>query len=179
MSDNRAPDPVAGAAAFIFLGFALLSVVLFAVAALFACIMTGFCVVVWYYNTPITICGETLTPDEAKRFVVRGVAGALIVPGLALFVCGFYGVQMRADALPYLAVGGYVLGSLVVGYFVEKARLEAAQQQAAMQVLPPPEQSARTVRTTELAPLRPESSPDAQPQPFRFATWDDEEELRK
>lgn len=179
MSDNRAPDPVAGAAAFIFLGFALLSIVLFAVAVLVACIMTRFCVVVWFYNTPVTIFGETLTPDEAKRFVVRGVAGALIVPGVTLFVCGFYGLQMWPEAWPYLVVGGYVLGSLVVGYFVEKARLEARQQQAEMQVLPPPEQSARTVRSSELTPSGPSPSANAQPEPFRFATWDDEEELRK
>lgn len=144
--------------------------------------LTGFCLSAW--NKPIRLFGHTITPQQAREFVARGVLGAVLVPCFALFAYGFFGFRISSDYWLFLPLGGYAFGSLVIGYEIEKARAEAAQQDAAMQALLPPEQPTRPVRTIEAKPFithvsDDEAKPQPQPEPFRFATWDDEEELRK
>lgn len=167
------------------LGFALIITMatflfafVFAIVTFLAIIMTGVCILAW--NKPVTLFGQTITPQEAHEFVARGLLGAALAPCFALFASGLFGFQIRQDYWLFFVFGGYAFGSLVVGYHIEKAKAEAAQQAAAMQALLPPEQPARPVRTIEAQPsVTPVSDELPQPQPFRFATWDDEEELRK
>ncbi|ACB83243.1 conserved hypothetical protein [Methylorubrum populi BJ001] len=154
----------------------------FAILTFLSIAATGICLSAW--NKPVRFFGHTITPQQAREFVARGVLGAILVPCFALFASGLFGFRINPDYWLFLPLGGYAFGSLVIGYEIEKARAEAAQQAAAMQALLPPEQPARPVRTIEAKPfITPvsdeESQPQPQPEPFRFATWDDEEELRK
>ncbi len=150
----------------------------FAVVTFLSIILTGVCLSAW--NKPVTFFGQTITPQEAREFVARGLMGAVLVPCFTLFASGLFGFQVRPDYWVYFPLGGYALGSLVIGYEIEKAKAQAAEQAAAMQALLPPEQPKQPVRTIEArTSASPESEEQARPQPFRFATWDDEEELRK
>lgn len=169
------------------LGFALVVTMatfmfafVFAIVTFLSIIMTGLCIRAW--NEPVTLFGQTITPQEAREFVARGLMGAVLVPCFVLFASGLFGFQIRQDYWLYFPLGGYAFGSLVVGYHVEKAKAEAAQQAVAMQALLPPE-PARPVRTIEtrpsVMPIAVEQPRQTSQQPFRFATWDDEEELRK
>lgn len=149
-----------------------------AVVTFISVILTGVCLSAW--NKPVMFFGQTITPQEAREFVTRGLMGAVLVPCFTLFASGLFGFQVRPDYWLFFPLGGYAFGSLVIGYHIEKAKAEAAQQAAAMQALLPPEQPARVVRTIDARPsIAPVSEEQARPQPFRFATWDDEEELRK
>lgn len=167
------------------LGFALIITMatflfafVFVIITFLSIIMTGVCILAW--NKPVTLFGQTITPQEAHEFVARGLLGAALAPCFALFASGLFGFQIRQDYWVFIVLGGYALGSLVIEYHMEKAKAEAAQQAAAMQALLPPEQPSQPVRTIDArASIAPVSEKQAQPEPFRFATWDDEEELRK
>lgn len=154
----------------------------FAILTFLSIAVTGICLSAW--NKPVTFFGHTITPQEAREFVGRGLLGAILVPCFALFASGLFGFRINPDYWLFLPLGGYAFGSLVIGYEIEKAKAQAAQQEAAMQALLPPAQPARPVRTIEAKPFMPpvpteEMPPEPQPEPFRFASWDDEEELRK
>jgi hypothetical protein len=181
MSNSNDNSGLAGVAGLAFAGAIILFALFAAASAFIAAIMSIVCLMAW--ERPIELFGHTLTPQEARGFIKRGLAGALIAPGFVIFASGFLQVPIRSDAWPYIVVGGYVIGSLVIGYFIGKAELEAAQQAqeaASLQALSPPVQSDRPVHTIDArASITPVSEEQVQPQPFRFATWDDEEELRK
>ncbi len=159
---------VVGAAAFFMFAF------VFALAVFLSIILTGFAIAAW--NKPVTLFGETTTPEEARDFVRRGLLGAILVPCFALFASGLFGVHIRPDYWIHLPLGGYAFGSLGIGIWMAQNQQQKAAQAAQMQALLPPEKCAHPVQTIEATPVQPTQ---AQSQPFRFATWDDEEELRK
>ena len=177
MSNNNDNSGAAMAVAVVVTGAMIAGAFVFAVLAFASLVLTVVCLTAW--NKPIQFCGETLTPEDARAFVRRGLIGACLVPSFAFFASGLFGVPIRADWVIYLPIGGYALGSLVVTYHIEKAKAEAAQSDAAMQALLP-QQPVRTAQTIEPLPSEhAEHERQTEREPFKFATWDDEEELRK
>lgn len=177
MANNNDNSGAAMAIGFVAAGALIMGAFVFALLAFASFVLTVVCFMAW--NKPIEFCGETLTPEDARAFVRRGLIGACLVPSFAFFASGLFGVPVRADWVIYLPIGGYALGSVVVTYHIEKAKAEAAQSEAAMQALLP-QQPVRTAQTIEPLPSEhAEHQRHAEREPFRFATWDDEEELRK
>jgi hypothetical protein len=177
MANNNDNSGAAMAIAFVGAGMLIAGALIFALLAFASFVLTVVCFTAW--NKPIQFCGETLTPEDARGFVRRGLIGACLVPSFAFFASGLFGVPIRADWVIYLPIGGYALGSVVVTYHLEKAKAEAAQSEAAMQALLP-QQPARQTHTIEPLPSGyAEHQRQTEREPFRFATWDDEEELRK
>lgn len=141
---------------------------MFAVAAFLALAMTVIAICAW--EKPLTLFGETLHPHEARAFVYRGLAGAVILPVFAVFCSVLLDFAIQDSAWPYLVLGGYTFGSLVLEIEIqesrEKQRAQAAQEQEILPALPPREQP----DIKQARPARQES--------FRFASWDDEEEIK-
>lgn len=146
--------------------------VVFAALAFISFILTGFCIAAW--NRPVTHFGQTLTPQEARGFVARGLFGAILVPLFVVFAAGLFQVRVNPDFWVFFPIGGYALGSLVIGMWMEKEKQEAEAQARQMQLLMPrtPFPPVRTIEAEQPAASTPS-------QPFRFASWDDEEELRR
>lgn len=90
------------------------------------------------------------------------MAGAVLLPAFAIFCEIVFGVFIRADTLPYLILGGYMLGSLGIEALIQQAD-EAQRQAASTQVFPP------SVPVPEPRRTLPSNRP-----PFEFADWDDE-----
>jgi len=177
MANNNDNSGAAAAIGFVAAGAMIAGAFVFAVLTFASIVLTVVCFTAW--NKPIQFCGETLTPDEARAFVRRGLIGAWLVSLFAIFASVLFGIKIRPDWVIYLPIGGYALGSVVVTFHLEKAKAEAAQSEAAMQAMLPP-QPVRTAQTIE--PLPSDYAVyqrQAEREPFRFATWDDEEELRK
>lgn len=111
------------------------------------------------WEEPLTIGDAVIEPEEAQEFVARGVVGAVIVP-LSLALCSLFGGQVDWSLWPWFLIGGYVAGSVGVEILTFEEK-----QAAKNSVVPFP-------------PLAPPSAlPSPPPEPFRFADWDDEEEL--
>jgi hypothetical protein len=115
------------------------------------------------WNEPLTVGSLTITPQEARAFVKRGLVGAWMVPTFCCFVDLLPNVHINWDYLPHLLIGGYVAGSLGIEYLIHKQNEEQAQ--------------AYPLTTPQIAPSpAPNFSPEPTQGEFRFATWDDEEE---
>ena len=151
--------------------------------AFWAFILTGVCAFVWMNDTPLKFGWMHITPYEAKKFILRGLAGAFLLPAFALFAVAMTGAGIVPDAWLYLVLGGYVAGSLGMDWLESQYEdLPSASPQ--MEVLPPQQQPPSLPAQKE--PTHPwgpsidvaEGGKPEQP-PFRFASWDDEEELRK
>lgn len=148
----------------------LAAIFLYAVAAFLALGLTVVAFCAW--DKPRTIFGNVLTPAEARAFVGRGILGAILLPVFAVFCAAMFDLRIEDQYWPHIILGGYTLGSLGL------AMMEADNQK--------PPQSFEGM-TIEADPIRP--TPPAQPQQpargfdeqsaFRFASWDDEEELKR
>jgi Zn-dependent protease with chaperone function len=145
--------------------FLFWAALIFALLAFLALVFTVLCCLAW--NKPFQIGSwPPITPEEAHAFVWRGVAGALLLPVFAAFVCLLFGLKIQDPWWFYLLVGGYTVGS--VGVEIIKAQ-EEAKASAAAQAVTPQQPLPRTPQKC-LPPAQPESS--------GFASWDDEEEGR-
>lgn len=152
-------------------GFMFLFAFIFAAAAFFSLCMTFLCLLAW--NQPRRFFGQILTPEEAREFVGRGLIGAVVLPVFVLFASVLFRVQVVHDFWIYFVLGGYTGGSLSLGFASEDAPATPELIDYQRAALP---DAARSERTIDAEYEAVQSSPV---QPFRFATWDDEEELRK
>jgi hypothetical protein len=146
--------------AFVFIGVAIAMAA--AIIAVIVCfitfVFTILALIAW--NRPLRLGKHILTPAEARSFVYRGLAGAVLVPAFAIFCEVFFNVFIPGEALPYLIAFGYVAGSLGIEWLMA----QNADAQAPIDVTPPP-------------PAAPPSLP-APRQPFEYARWDDEDARR-
>lgn len=135
------------------------------VLALFALVLTILSFCAW--NKPLRLSESmTITPEEAHAFVWRGVAGAVLLPLVGGIMCAVLSAPLKDDAWLILIVIGYSLGSVGIGL------MEAQEKEKA-------EQAARIIEMQRQAmpPAHPQKAlPRPQAEPFRFASWDDEEE---
>lgn len=161
---NDESTAMATAIGFVGALMAAAAIFLFAVFAFFAFILTILCVFAW--NNPLTLGKWTIQPSEARGFVYRGLAGMYLLPLFIGFCDVIFHLGVVWSYLPHMMGVGYVLGSIGV----EVLMANANEAQAEPEILPP-------------APQLPAPQPqNPQPlqraaEPFRFASWDDEEEL--
>ncbi|MDJ0387330.1 hypothetical protein QMO56_04310 [Roseomonas sp. E05] len=182
-SNNNSNEGAVLAMGFALVGFAILAMAafIFALAVFVSFIFTIFCLLAW--NQPFTLGKLHITPEEARRFVGRGLLGMVLVPVFALFCALLFQFWIKPDFWPYLIVGGYALGSIGV-------EIALAQDQA-VQVMPPQGAIPPTIDgvAERMPPHGPHgSSPNApsggasaqrpKEPPFRYASWDDDEELK-
>lgn len=143
---------------------AMLFLMIYAIAAFLTVVMTLYAFYAW--NTPRTAFGETTYPEEARAFVFRGCAGAIILPVFAGFVEVLFEYPIDEQFWPHLAIIGYILGSLGVGILIEQEKEKAQFRQ---EINPP---------VKRLPQPTPPALPQHHAKPFQFGSWDDEEEQK-
>jgi hypothetical protein len=165
MSSNNNSNDATMAVAFGIAVIAALAYAMFALFAFFAFVLTILAIFAW--NRPLRLGRKiVIEPEEARAFVRRGLAGMCLLPAFAFFVEAFLSVNINWDYLPHMMVLGYIGGSLGIEIMMaeENGRGSVVPQQH-QQVLPP-------------QPSQP-ALPPAPREPFRYASWDDEEENRR
>ena len=163
-NDNSAAATAVGAVG---AGLAFMAVFLFAVAAFVASVLTILCVIACY--RPLKIGKWTLSTEEAAWFLIRGSAGSFLVPAFVLFCDIAFNLGVVWYYLPHMMVFGYVMGSL--GWEILTAE---SNPQPEVEILPPVQQLPPQSRQAQPSVWQQQDS-----QPFGYASWDDEEELRK
>ena len=153
--------------------FALVAAVILVAAVFFTLVAFA------AWNKPLPLWGQVLQPHEARAFVRNGLIGAILVPITLTLAASFMGIPVYGHHLWYMAIGGYAFGSVVVAYWVEQARVEAEATAARAQFLLSQQHLPSAAQTIENEPTAPQILPSPPREPFRFAIWDDEEELRK
>lgn len=159
MSQNNAKDEVTVIAMiFAFIGaMAMFMMILaFAVLAFVALVLTVVCLFAW--NSPLTLGKWTLMPDEARGFVYRGLIGSVLLAAFSVFIGIMFDIRIEDRAVPYILLGGYTLGSIGLEILAQE------QGEAPHQTIIPPSQQ-----------IAPPSAPQPPAQPFRFASWNDED----
>lgn len=151
--------------AFLGAGIILMGYVLFAVATLLTIVFTLIAFVAWF--RPLTLFGETLTPQEARWFVYRGLIGMIGLPAFALFCQALFQLHLNDKLWSVFILAGYMGGSL--GIEILKAIVEEKKQTLAAEILPP------SAPVNEPAP----TPAPREAEPFQYASWDDEEEFGK
>lgn len=137
------------------LAFAFLFV--YAILLFIAFVLTILAVLAW--NNPLTIGSYTVEPREARLFVKRGLIGMVGLPVFAAFCQALFSFQIEETIWPHLFLGGYVLGSIVLEMMAEENQQETIHSPSPPQ-MPAPQEPPRPLPPAE---------------PFRFASWDDEE----
>lgn len=163
---SRNNDEVNGmiyAIAFIGAGAILLASVVYALAAFAAIVLTLFALAAW--NEPLTLGGNTLKPEEARIFVARGVIGVVVLPVFIAFCDALFNLHVNWSLWPHFVLIGYTLGSVGLMFFEDSNEPQTGGQV----ILPPTPRLPEPPRTIHTPP---------EPKPFRFASWDDEEEGR-
>jgi hypothetical protein len=151
-------------------GGAAICLAVFIVMALtfLAFVLTIFALVAW--NERLQIGNTVIEPWEARAFVKRGLLGAFLLPFFLAFMDIVFGAAINWQHWFYFMLFGYVAGSVGIEILIAQENQEAATPlyqppfQQSM-VAPPPAPQALP------APAKPA-------EPFRFASWDDEEELK-
>lgn len=148
--------------------FFLIAAAVFALFVFAAIILSIVCLFAW--NKPLTLWGDTLEPEDARAFVLRGFAGAMLLPAFVLFCALLFDLKLQEGTSIYVALAGYAAGSLGLQILIEKEKEEAAKTAALLPSLPP---------VIEHSPEPTQPTPQASEERFRFATWDDEFESNK
>lgn len=159
-SRNDEAQGMAVALGLIGVAFVFAAMIIFAVAAFLALIMTFVAFYAW--DKPRKVSGEAIYPHEARAFVYGGVAGTFLLPVFAVFAALLFKFTIPEHIWPYLFVGGYVAGSIGIAYLQEQAKTQGAHFNPPADVTPP-------------VPSSPPAKLGAPSQPFEYASWDDEE----
>jgi hypothetical protein len=144
-------------------GIMIMAYVAFAILAFLTFVLTILCFAAW--SSPLTFGKWTLTPEEARGFVRRGILGAVVLLVFLVFVEMFFRVGINWDALPEILIAGYIGGSLGVEWLMAQDETQTPVQ---------PIQQLPTVQ--EIQP--PRKALPSRREPFEFASWDDEEEQK-
>lgn len=158
MASNNNSNEAGGLA--LVLAFIGAMAIMFAVVlAFFAFVLTIIAIFAW--NSPLRLGKWVVTPEEARAFVGRGIVGAIMVPAFCLFCEVVFQVPIVWDYLAYMMVGGYTLGSLGIAIMIAEDEAPSAP----VTYIPPQPQLPPAPRPVLSAPK----------EPFRFASWNDEE----
>jgi hypothetical protein len=142
------------------LAYVALLVVAF-IASLVAFVMTFMCLYAWM--RPARSKPFCIERAEGRSFILRGLAGAVLVPAFFVFLEIVFGIYVRVEYAFHFMAAGYILGSVGIEILMAQEQSAAAQASAAqLQNISQQEQRAL---------------PPAPPQ-FRYASWDDEEACR-
>jgi hypothetical protein len=130
------------------IAYILLATVLFTVLSVLA------------WTKPLHIWDGVVTPGMAHNFVLGGVCGSVVVL-ICLVIAEFLlGIDVPGKYIGWFIIGGYVAGAFICDHTMVADDLEEYGA-----YIPPPPADAPDAEPLELP----------QPQPFKFATWDDEE----
>lgn len=164
MSGNKNSDYTAGLAiVFVLAAFFAIGVWIFlaVVTAFLSLIALAACF------HPLRIGGEVISRKDGYFFLLRGVIGWFAFPFIVISVAPMFDIGIEHDWIVYIMMTGYMIGSTGIEYLLFKMSEGAEQETAA------------PVQTYSPPPSRSLSSPPNQPEPFRYASWDDEEETRR
>lgn len=165
MSGNNDSNNSTGAAmvlalcAFLAIGFWIVAAIITAILTLIA-IVGCFC--------PIRLGSDVIQPKEARWFLFRGTIGWFAFPAVIIYAAPHLDIRIQQDWIIYMAMTGYMIGSTGVEYFLLKA---GAYDQPEIYA---PVQAHSAPPAPSLPAL-----PSQSEEPFRYASWDDEEELRR
>lgn len=159
MQNRNSPEEAMGW--MIFAGVAMAAIAFLVVGAIIALMLTLVCF--WAWNEERELFGEKITPHEARTFVTCGIVGGVIGAILGAVADAN---SRGEDIAPWLAIGGYMFGSL--GY----AGLLGMQHER--------EEKERALQAEERRYMQIHQSPPAREarEPFHdyeYASWDDEE----
>jgi hypothetical protein len=165
MSSNNNDNSGAAMAIGVVVAVAYFMAMVFAVVVVvIAIVLTIFAFMAW--NRPLRVGKVVITPREARQFVWRGVVGFWVLPLLLALGNIFLGWTINFDYLFYYMLVGYCAGSIGV----EALFADEQQQGPLVEYLPPEPQITPLPKQPELPEL-----PAPPREPFRFASWDDEE----
>lgn len=164
-NDNSAAATAVGIAG---AGMAFAFLFLFAIAAFATFVLTILCLIACF--TPLRLGKWTLTQEEASAFLLRGVAGMWLVPAFVLFCDVIFQIGIIWDYLPHMMGVGYVLGSLGWGLLTAETEMASTD----VEVIPPAQQITHQPKPTQGSAWQ---QPHQNVEPFRYASWDDDEEL--
>lgn len=136
----------------------LLIVIFYILGLILAAVMTVIALCAW--NRPLTLGNNVVTPEEARFFVYAGIAGACGFSVIVWLVAAMFKIPVDPDAWIHVYLGGYALGSIGLTALAGKEDVFEA----------PPAKDA----TPQPGVIAPPPAPP-QPEPFRYARWDDEE----
>lgn len=166
MSSNNDNGAAMGMAV-VFTILAFVGLFLYALLLFVSFVLTILCIVAW--NNPLRLGKLTIEPREAHAFVARGLFGMAALPFFAAFCSTIFDVPIDPEFWSHLVVGGYALGSLGVEIMMAEDQPRTMtpawreEPQRPVEVLPPQKRAA--VR-------------DDPSESVRFASWDDEDEMR-
>lgn len=168
MSSNNNTSPEAMVGVFVLVAIGMAAMAIAALFAFFAVALTIVAVVAW--GGPVTIFGETIEPEDARAYIIRGAIGAVVAPTFVIFSCALF--QLEMDKITdhgwiLISFGGYCLGSLGIEILIDQAREEAEAAAALQQEILPP------LPAPQPKPTQTQSAKPAED--FEFARWDDEE----
>jgi len=153
-------------------GFVLLAMVVIGILAFIAFVMTILAFCAW--KKPLRIGKIVVEPHDAHSFVLHGLMGAAALPAFFLFVDLLFDFRVNWHYLLHFLLLGYTGGALGLTFLLT----HDVPQTEVIEPRPPGIQMMPTPQVTPMA-APPPAEPPAEPQPitFRFAVWDDEEEL--
>ena len=160
MSSNNQPSAEGVMVIMVLMAFcvAIYFLLVIAFILLFLASVVYTLVALWAWEKPRRFLGETVTPEEAQGFVVRGFIGAFAFCVVAMLFCEFTDIYLTEDMLGIVGILGYAAGAIGVGVLIE----EQKKQTTVQEILPP---------ANYPPPLPP--VPPAPPKPFSFAEWED------
>jgi hypothetical protein len=164
MSGNKNSEEATGLAILFVLG-AFFAIGVWIFLAVVTAIMSLIALVACFH--PLRIGGEVISRKDGYFFLLRGVIGWFAFPFIVLSIAPMFDIGIERDWIVYIMMTGYMIGSTGMEYVLYKMS-EGAQQEAAA-----------PVQTYSPPPSRSLPSPPGQPEPFRYASWDDEEEGRR
>lgn len=158
MSNNNNDGGAFVGLALTFAALYIIGLVMYALACFVALILTIIAFLSW--DEPLVVFGQEIcNPHEAHIFVGSGVIGAAGLTAFVLFCSFLFGFRFQDEWLFYLLTGGYSFTSITVSWNLAEAQTQARQ--------------ADTTNVIEHVPAPAPSLPPA-PQPFQYASWEDE-----
>lgn len=158
MSSNNNSEANGIAMAFALIGAALifLGIFIYFALAAFTFVLSVFCL--FTLTKPRKFGKSTVTPDVARWFLIRGVIGWFAFPLVVSVVVQTMDWRISSDWTIHFMVAGYIIGALGGELILEMIDAQNEQNDAADVVAPP----------------APPMLPPPQPEPFTFASWEDE-----
>lgn len=153
----------------VFTAMAAFAVVIFVILGCISLYLTILALFAWF--RPVQIGDQYLMPEEARIFVLRGVIGAVLVAAFIAFLDFVLGYRIDWSYASWYTVVGYVVGTVGVEILIAESQQSTASD---VEILPP-ELPQHQYQDRHQYQHQPRSLPRREAEPFRYASWDDEE----
>lgn len=108
---------------------------------------------------PLKLGKETITPQEARWFLIRGIIGFYVFPLFVSVLANIMKWRIEADWSIHIMIVGYIIGSLGIEFVLAKLNEEDEEPSKG--------------NVTVIAPPQPQQEPPRAT--FEYARWDDDE----